>query len=420
MKLLVVGSSHGGRAAITAALAQDATIEIDLIEAGPVTTVYPTQVKVHANMRAIQLLATQHQLLISHAGQKQRLSYDKLILAPGAQATIPAVLSTTSQNVLPMRTRAQINHLKAAATDATIHHVIVIGGGYIGVGAADLFSQHGKQVTLIEHGPQLLGSYLDNDFSMPIQQALQQQGVTVHVNELVTGLTGAPDVTGVTTNQTTLSADLVVVATGTTPNTDWLKGTLDCLPNGLIKTDAYLQTSATDVFAVGDAIAVTYLPQHQSRSIALASNAQRQGELAALNLQTPVLPYTGVVGTSQWQAGHLQFGVTGLTDTAAQRANISHTSVTLTQDQRQSPNPAIPTKHVQFRLTYDPQTKQLLGAQVLADGNIDELINLLALALQAQQTLADLAVADFYMSPVKNDLPHLINAAAMTAYRQEK
>ncbi|ATU69298.1 hypothetical protein CT113_02700 [Levilactobacillus brevis] len=229
MKLLVVGSSHGGRAAITAALAQDATIEIDLIEAGPVTTVYPTQVKVHANTRAIQLLATQHQLLISHAGQKQRLSYDKLILAPGAQATIPAVLSTTSQNVLPMRTRAQINHLKAAATDATIHHVIVIGGGYIGVGAADLFSQHGKQVTLIEHGPQLLGSYLDNDFSMPIQQALQQQGVTVHVNELVTGLTGAPDVTGVTTNQTTLSADLVVVATGTTPNTDWLKDTLDCL-----------------------------------------------------------------------------------------------------------------------------------------------------------------------------------------------
>ncbi|MCF7523561.1 FAD-dependent oxidoreductase [Levilactobacillus brevis] len=186
------------------------------MEAGPVTTVYPTQVKVHANTRAIQLLATQHQLLISHAGQKQRLSYDKLILAPGAQATIPAVLSTTSQNVLPMRTRAQINHLKAATTDATIHHVIVIGGGYIGVGAADLFSQHGKQVTVIEHGPQLLGSYLDNDFSMPIQQALQQQGVTVHVNELVTGLTGAPDVTGVTTNQTTLSADLVVVATGTT------------------------------------------------------------------------------------------------------------------------------------------------------------------------------------------------------------
>ncbi|BAN06703.1 hypothetical protein LVISKB_1068 [Levilactobacillus brevis KB290] len=81
------------------------------------------------------------------------------------------------------------------------------------------------------------------------------------------------------------------------------------------------------------------------------------------------------------------------------------TSVTLTQDQRQSSNPAIPTKHVQLRLTYDPQTKQLLGAQVLADGNIDELINLLALALQAQQTLADLAVADFYMSPGKNDLP---------------
>ncbi|WP_260144737.1 hypothetical protein [Levilactobacillus brevis] len=81
------------------------------------------------------------------------------------------------------------------------------------------------------------------------------------------------------------------------------------------------------------------------------------------------------------------------------------TSVTLTQDQRQSPNPAIPTKYVQLRLTYDPQTKQLLGAQVLADGNIDELINLLALALQAQQTLADLAVADFYMSPGKNDLP---------------
>ncbi|KIO95875.1 hypothetical protein N624_1989 [Levilactobacillus brevis] len=43
----------------------------------------------------------------------------------------------------------------------------------------------------------------------------------------------------------------------------------------------------------------------------------------------------------------------------------------------------------------------------------------MALALQAQQTLADLAVADFYMSPGKNDLPHLINAAAMTAYRQE-
>lgn len=287
--------------------------------------------------------------------------------------------------------------------------------------AADIFSKNGKNVTLIDNSTHILSTYLDTEFARKIEADLRNRGVTIRLGEVVKSVAGDKKVQSVLTTNNSYAADLVVVATGTRPNTSWLKGSLDLTDRGFIKVDAYLRTSVPDVFAVGDSIEVPYIPLYRQQSIALASNAQRQGECAVLNLEKPRLPYKSVLGTTSWAAGKYHFSATGLTEKAAESFGINHKSITITQQQNLETNNGLSKIEieVQLKLLYSPNDQKVLGFQIISNGVIYELINIAAIALQKEMTLSELALVDFYMLPGINFLPHIINEAAFKALRAE-
>lgn len=415
MKILIIGASHGGHAALEAAHEQYPEATIQMIDQGAFQFHFDDTVELFPFTKAIALDSTAHKIVVERDQRQKELDYDKLILAPGSQAFVPPFYGSDLKGVSPMHTREEITAIRKNAMNPEIQNVVVIGGGYIGIGAADIFSQHGKNVTVIDTTPTILNTYLDHEFAEMIQEDLATKNVAFQLNELVQSIDGKEQVSSVTTNAGTYPADYVVIATGIRPNTTWLKDELTTLESGLIKVNEFMQTNIPDVFAVGDAIAVNYQSLQRTQSVALASNAQRQAEIAVFNLLKPQISYPGVLGTSAWFAGNYQFGATGLTDNSAEKAGISFQSTTLIQIQKQLHAEKENGKTVQLKLTYSPDTKEILGGQIIADGSVSELINILALALQAKMTLSQLAVADFYMLPFFNDQPHVINEAALKA-----
>ncbi|KAJ5547913.1 hypothetical protein N7513_005147 [Penicillium frequentans] len=137
-------------------------------------------------------------------------------------------------------------------------HLVVIGGGYIGVEFAQLFSRLGAKVTIIQHGKQLLPRE-DEEIARMLQDIFEEDGLTVLLKSDPVRI--APSSTGFTLHYQANNSDHaiegthILFATGRIPNTDMLKpeaAGIKTDKKGYIATNEYLETSSPSIFAMGD------------------------------------------------------------------------------------------------------------------------------------------------------------------------
>ena len=230
---------------------------------------------------------------------------------------------------------------------------------------------------------------------------------------------GKEKVSAVKTAQGEYAADLVVVAAGIKPNTSWLKGELAMYPNGIIKTDNFMRSSADDVFAVGDATLLKYNPGQTMLNVALATNARKQGRFAVKNLVAPLHPFPGVQGTSALPVFDYKFASSGLNETNAAKLGKKIHSVLVEDDFRMDFVPEKENAHVWFKLTYDPKTKVILGGQILSKHDLTPYINVISLAIKTKQTIYDLAYGDFFFQPEFDKPWNILNLAGLMAEQKE-
>lgn len=444
MKVIVVGSSHGGYEAVEELLISQPDTEIHWYEKGEflsflscgsqlhlddvVTNVdsirYMTPetmgargVHVHMRHEVTKIDPDHHMISVVdlESETETNVAYDKLILSPGATAMILPVPGNDLENVTVMRGRQAVIDLKSKMTDESIQNIAVIGSGYIGVEVAESFAKIGKNVKLIDIIDRPLGVYLDEELTSILADEMTRNGIDLIMGESVVGFTGKEKVEEVQTDKGTYPADLVVMATGIKPNTEWLQETLDLHPNGLIKTNEYMQTSAEDVFAVGDATLIQYNPGEIDMNVALATNARKQGRYAVKNLNDQVIPFGGVQGTSALRVFDYKFASTGINEVIAKKLDRDIASVYLKQDQLMSFMPKERNDQVHFKLVYDPETKVILGGQLLAKSDQTANINVISLAIQTKLTVEQLAYADFFFQPEFVQPWNILNQAGLKA-----
>jgi pyruvate/2-oxoglutarate dehydrogenase complex dihydrolipoamide dehydrogenase (E3) component len=137
-------------------------------------------------------------------------------------------------------------------------HLVVIGGGYVGVEFAQLFRRLGAQVTIVQRGTQLLPRE-DTQIAHQLLDIFREDGITVHLNSDTVKI--APSIGGLTLHlhsnycDQTIEGTHILFATGRIPNTDRLKpeaAGIDTNKKGYIITDEYLETSVPSTFAMGD------------------------------------------------------------------------------------------------------------------------------------------------------------------------
>ncbi|PND56614.1 pyridine nucleotide-disulfide oxidoreductase [Mycobacterium sp. ENV421] len=174
-----------------------------------------------------------------------------IVVGTGSRPVLPDIagLSTTPQ-VMTSTELLSLPELPARLT--------VLGGGYVGLEFAAMYARYGSEVTVLEHGPQILGRE-DADVAACLQDILRDSGVEIITSAEVTSVTGVGQAVTVTYQadrmQHTAEGDAVLVALGREPVTDDLGLTeagVETTSAGAIVVDEYLRTSQPHIFAVGD------------------------------------------------------------------------------------------------------------------------------------------------------------------------
>lgn len=379
-------------------------------------------VRVFTNTEITKVIPDKHEVeVLDHvSGETRTEAYDKLILSPGANPFILPVPGHDLKNIETMRGRQDTIDLKLHSVDPDIQNVVVVGGGYIGIEAAEAFAKAGKKVTLVDIITRPLGVYLDKEFTDILEKEMTDNGMTLAMEEKVVEFVGEDGkVSKVVTDKGEYPVEMVVMSAGVRPNTAWLKDAVDMHPNGMIKTDEYMRTSAEDVFAVGDATLIQYNPAQTTVNIALATNARRQGRYAVKNLEEAKYPFPGVQGSSALRVFDYKFASTGLNDQMADRLKIKTKSVLLDQETLMDFVPADMKELMLFKLVYDPETHAILGAQIMSKKDLTANINAISIAIQTKFTIEQLAYADFFFQPEFDTPWNLLNMAGLKALQQE-
>ena len=340
-------------------------------------------------------------------------NYDKLVLTLGSWPIVPRFEGGDLENILLCK-----NHDHALTIIEKAEHaknVVIIGAGYIGVELVEAFEMKGKNVTLIDAEDRIMPKYLDKEFTDLAEAEFKAKGVNFALGQKVQKFEGENGkVTKVITEKGTYEGDLVVLCIGFAPNTKLVQGKLETLPNGAIIIDEYMRTSREDVFAAGDCCVVKYNPANDTRYIPLATNAVRMGTLVARNINEPTLKYMGTQGTSGIKIYEQCISSTGLTEGVAKSTtNYNVASVILEDNYRPEFMPTY--EKALIKLVYDKDTRRVLGGQIASKIDLTQFMNTLSVVIQNNMTIEELAMTDFFFQPHFNKPWSLLNSVALKA-----
>ena len=231
---------------------------------------------------AIDRAKYQVQLREVESGETQVLSYQALVLAPGAEPVRPAVPGVELPGVFTLRNIPDVDRIMAALEGGRARRAVVVGAGFIGLEVAENLVLRGVQVTLVDQAPQVLPP-LDSEMAAPMAQELVSRGVELRLGAALKGVRSAEGRLAVDLGTSeTFPADLVVLAAGVRPEAKLAQAAGIVLdPHGGIEVDRQMRTSDPAVFAVGDVAEVFDRSTLQSGRVQLAGPANRQGRLVA-------------------------------------------------------------------------------------------------------------------------------------------
>ena len=219
----------------------------------------------------------------------ETLSYDHLALTTGSTPRLlPAAIGGKLDGVFAVRSLADVDAMQPAFGRGG--HVLIIGGGYIGLEAAAVAAAKGLKVTLVEMADRILQRVACGETSDYFRALHQSHGVTILEGVGLERLTGEGHVTGAAlSNGQTLEIDFAIVGVGILPGTGLAEAAGLTLNNG-IETNSQGQTSVPNIWAAGDCASFPY----QDGRIRLESvpNAIDQAEVVAANMMGAGQDYT--------------------------------------------------------------------------------------------------------------------------------
>ena len=212
-------------------------------------------------------------------------NYDQLLIATGSKnqkLDIENLDKKIQNEIIYLRNIEESEEIKKRINIA--NEILVIGGGFIGLEIASSASQLGKKVTIVEMGDQLMGRVIPKEIANMIQSVHEENDNTIYLKTQIKKITKKNNSFQILLNsKTTLSADLIIVGIGSSPNTSlFVESSLE-INNGII-TDEFSRTSIPDVFAAGD-VSNFFHPMYGTHMrLESFKHAQNQGINAGKNI----------------------------------------------------------------------------------------------------------------------------------------
>lgn len=337
-------------------------------------------------------------------------SYDKLLLAPGAKPTQPKLPGTGLDRVFTLRTVEDTLRIRRFVEQKRPRSAVLAGGGFISLELAENLREQGLDVTIVQRPKQLMNPF-DADMAALIHTEMRAHGVHLALGHTVEGFAPAGDgVQVLLQGEAPLQADLVILAIGVTPDSHLAaQAGLELGLKGAIAVNDRMQTSDPDIYAVGDAVQIRHFVTGQPAHIALAGPANKQGRIAADNIAGGDSRYTGALGSSVIKVFDLTAAATGLNETAARKAGLDVEAVILSPMNHAGYYPG--GRLMTIKALFARDTTRLLGAQIVGYDGVDKRIDVLATALRAGMTAADLTELDLAYAPPYSSAKDPVNMA---------
>lgn len=344
--------------------------------------------------------------------EKFELSYDKLLIATGADAIIPKWSGLRFQNVFTLKDIPDLEKIMAEL-DQDVKKVTIIGGGYIGLEMAEAFNRIEKEVTVINRGNQVANIF-DADMTSYIETEAEKHGITFIYGEDTKEITGDEQAEYVVTDKGKHATDLVLISIGVTPNTTFLQQTdVNQAKNGAVLTNDFMETNVRGIYAAGDCATQYHRVKKKFDFIPLGTHANKQGRIAGLNMAGQKRAFKGIVGSSIMKFMDLSLGKTGLSAKEAERLGLPYKTVSITSRHIAGYYPG--AKKLRIKLVYNEKTRELLGGQAIGEAGVDKRIDVLAVAIFNKMKIDDLEDIDLTYAPPYNSVWDPIQRAARKA-----
>lgn len=371
---------------------------------------FRVQMKVHHEVTAIDRSAKTVTVRNLATGEVFQESYDKLLLAPGARPTQPALPGVGLDRLFTLRTVEDTLRIRRFVDTQHPKSVVLAGGGFIGLELAENLRERGLDVTIVQRPKQLMTPF-DADMAALIHREVRAHGVRLALGHTVEGFAESEGgVQVLLKDEQPLQADMVILAIGVTPDSRLAaEAGLELGLKGSILVNDRMQTSDPDIYAVGDAVQVNHFVTGQPALIALAGPANKQGRIAADNMAGGDSRYKGSQGSSVLKIFDLTAAATGLNETAARRAGLDVEAVVLSPMNHAGYYPG--GRVMTMKVLFERRTGKLLGAQIVGSDGVDKRIDVLATAIRAGMTAADLTELDLAYAPPYSSAKDPVNMA---------
>ena len=341
-------------------------------------------------------------------------SYDKLLLSPGSTPVVPPLKGIDSEGIFTLRNVDDTDRIKNYLHTHKVQDAVVVGGGFIGLEMAENLKHAGARVSIVEMADQVMAP-VDFSIASHVHRHLMDQGVGLWLKTGVSHFEQADGRLRVCfTDGGHIMADMVLLSVGVRANTKLATQAGIELGERGIKVDSYLQTSAADVYAVGDAIEFTHPLTGQPWLNFLANPANRQGRIVADNMVFGNhTEYEGAIGTSIAKVFDLTVGATGLPAKRLQQLGIVFEQSTTSSAAHAGYYPG--AFQLTTKLTFDPQSGKLYGAQCVGHEGVDKRIDQVALLIKNGGTIYDLIKLEHAYAPPFSAAKDPIAIAGYTA-----
>ena len=439
-RIVIVGGVAGGMSAATRLRRLDATAEIIVLEksgyvsyancglpyyvGGVIETedalLLQTPDSLHKRFR-LDVRVASEALSINRAlktiavrnlaiGEEYEITYDKLVLSPGASPIRPNFPG--SERAMTLRTVEDVERIALAVTDKP-KSAVVIGGGFIGVEIAENLIHKGIATSIVEAAPQVLAP-LDIEMASYVHTELARNGVNLFLGKSVVAI-GAKTVELVDGQH--VDAEIVIMAIGVRPDVDLAKNAgITIGERGGIDVNEFNQTSDKDIYAIGDAAQKKDALDGTSTLVPLANLANRHGRVVADHILGRDVRVVPTIGTAIVKVFELTIATTGWNE---KRLSVTDRKFKVIHTHPSSHAGYYPgAEQMALKLIFDAKSGEIYGAQGVGYEGVDKRIDVIATAIRGGITAPELADLELAYAPPFGSAKDAVNMLGYVAENQ--
>jgi nitrite reductase (NADH) large subunit len=249
--------------------------------------------------------------------QGKRFPFDRLLLATGGNSFVPPIKGADSAGVFTLRTLADADRIKQAATGAK--SVVLIGGGLLGLEAGNSLRKLGLKVLVVEFFPRLLPRQMDAAGAAILAQQMEDMGFTFYLGAKTQEIAPGPD--GLTVSLESgekLKGGLVLISAGVRPDLSLAQALGLDIDKG-VKVDDTMKTSRDGIYAAGDLI------EHRGRFYGIWPAAMEQGKVAGAAMAGQAAKYEGTLPSNVLKVAGIDLMAAGDIDADGKLTALVHT-----------------------------------------------------------------------------------------------